>query len=351
MKPPFAWISGCLLLVVVSAVVASQQPQQQPSSPAAGRAIQGVILGTGDRPVSNAEVVAVAFALGLLSPTQVQTGIITGRLLSTDGQPATSTRVSAMAVSDATVANVTNLVSSAITDSAGNYRILDIPAGKYYVIAGPLEAATYYPRGDSINAATVLNVTAGSTVAGIDFQLTITGARLRGQIERLAGQVWQNPQVFLRADLARRFATQSTVVAPDGSFEFLKVGRGAYTLIPSGVGAPATIAAVLLGEADVTMVHLSGSVVVEGGGVPPAFTILFEPVERERVALNMVGVSGGTFRTLLQEGQYRIAWSRLGSNYSVEAITANGMDALASPLKISSQSQPMVLSVKLRIKP
>jgi len=82
-------------------------------------------------------------ALGLFSPGQGQTGIITGRLLSTDGQPVEGVRVSAMAVPDVPVTNAASLMSSAITDSAGSYRLQNIPAGKYYVIAGLLEAPTY----------------------------------------------------------------------------------------------------------------------------------------------------------------------------------------------------------------
>src|SRR5262245_60919686 len=83
-----------------------------------------------------------------ISPS-LQTGTVTGRLLNPDGSPASKIRVSAMAVPESP--NNANdppaLITLTETDTAGQYRLTDVPIGRYYIVAGFVDSPTYYPRG------------------------------------------------------------------------------------------------------------------------------------------------------------------------------------------------------------
>jgi hypothetical protein len=79
----------------------------------------------------------ILFAQRPASPG-LQTGTVTGRLLNSDGSPATRTRVSATPIPDSpgVVADRQTLMTLTETDDRGNYRLADVPVGRYYIVAG-----------------------------------------------------------------------------------------------------------------------------------------------------------------------------------------------------------------------
>jgi protocatechuate 3,4-dioxygenase beta subunit len=88
-------------------------------------------------------VVVVLFASTGLG-AQLSTGTISGQILSREGQPAAGIRVSAMAVPEPgiQVTSATALAGISMTDSAGRYRLENIPPGRYYVVAGLVDFPT-----------------------------------------------------------------------------------------------------------------------------------------------------------------------------------------------------------------
>src|SRR5262245_51404876 len=64
-------------------------------------------------------------------PPQSQAGVVTGQLLNRDGTPAVGVRVAAMAVpeSGVPVPGASTLVGLTQTDSAGRYRLENVPPG------------------------------------------------------------------------------------------------------------------------------------------------------------------------------------------------------------------------------
>ena len=86
---------------------------------------------------------------------QARNGVVTGQITSRDGQSVTGIRISAMAIPEGNVPTTTasTLVSFVLTDSAGRYRLENIPAGRYYIIAGLVELPTYYPGVSSLSGA------------------------------------------------------------------------------------------------------------------------------------------------------------------------------------------------------
>ena len=75
---------------------------------------------------------------------QSRHGSISGRIVTGMGEPVVGVRVAAMTspAPGAQGAHVPSLVSIVRTDSAGRYRLEEVPSGSYLVVAGPLDAPT-----------------------------------------------------------------------------------------------------------------------------------------------------------------------------------------------------------------
>jgi len=214
----------------------------------------------------------MVFAIVLAqSPSQIrqaQTGVMTGQLLSPSGNPAAGVRVSAMSApnpKDPTGGGV--LVSLAETDSAGKFRLENIPPGDYYIHAGLLDAPNYYPGVDSIQAAKAVSIAAGAVVENLDFKVTRSpGVRVSGRVPknlipqpRMAvlqgtgdGGVFRvGGGVSVPGNRALVFGNSGTplpviiaagasgipgyiqpvTIDANGAFEFLRVKPGNYTLV------------------------------------------------------------------------------------------------------------------------
>src|SRR5215831_8338125 len=76
-----------------------------------------------------------------------QGGTITGTLLTEESRPAANVRIAAMAQPEnfTDVSSAASLVSIAETDNLGRFRLENVPAGRYYVVAGRVENPTYFP--------------------------------------------------------------------------------------------------------------------------------------------------------------------------------------------------------------
>jgi hypothetical protein len=101
-----------------------------------------------------------------------ETGVVSGTLKLTSGAPAQGIRVTATEVpKPGDPPTGLKLLSLAATDESGNYRLEDIPPGRYYIAAGRLELPTYYPGTINVGEGTVVVIEAGSRTSKIDFVL------------------------------------------------------------------------------------------------------------------------------------------------------------------------------------
>src|SRR5580765_7476916 len=102
---------------------------------------------------------------------QADTGAITGRVLGMDGLPAAGVRV-ALASPDANGKITSEILTGiTVTDDTGHYRIENIPAGRYGIIAGAVAAPTFYPGTANSTGANLVTVQRGTTVVYLDFSL------------------------------------------------------------------------------------------------------------------------------------------------------------------------------------
>jgi len=164
-------------------------------------------------------------------------GAATGLIRTREGNPASGVRVAAFVVPDPKEpAGGGALVSLTETDSAGHYRLENIPPGNYFIQAGLIDFPTFYPGVAAMTGATNIWITPGALVSGLDFALTRPpGIRITGRIPLTsAGTAVTVRMTGGSAALQPNIAQ----VRPDGSFEFLRVAPGNYTLIVN----PATVA-------------------------------------------------------------------------------------------------------------
>src|SRR6185295_1345833 len=98
-------------------------------------------------------------------------GVITGRLTTAGGAPASGTRVALRPVSDTPPSSDSVQVSISETDAAGRYRLDNVPPGRYLITAGQVGRPTFYPGTLVSDDAAVIAVRASETVNVPDFTL------------------------------------------------------------------------------------------------------------------------------------------------------------------------------------
>jgi hypothetical protein len=109
----------------------------------------------------------------LLLPTTLHAqgngGVVTGQIRLQDGSPAAGIRVGAMSANGGITDAGVFLESLAETDATGLYRLSGITPGRYYIVAGALDAPTYFPGAASTKDARILEIRDGSTVGSVNF--------------------------------------------------------------------------------------------------------------------------------------------------------------------------------------
>jgi TonB family protein len=172
---------------------------------------------------------------------------------------------------------------------------------------------------------------------------------------RVIGPPSQNLSGTQRASL-NGSSSQATSINADGSFTFSNVRPGTYNLtINSGIlSQPISI---VVDDKDitgieavvVTMADVTGTVVVDGGGIRPRITLSFSSFRGGTTTPSAALSSDGSFRAVLREGEYQLTWSALPSGYQLKSITAGSLDLLTNPLKITGgiPVPPIVMTLKV----
>jgi hypothetical protein len=216
-----------------------------------------------------------------------QAGTISGVLRDAAGKPAPGVRVAAVAVaqSPAEQGDGTAMASISQTDAEGNYRLDNVPPGRYYIAAGRLDLPTYYPGTQELNVGVVINVAAGTNTPSIDFALKDTSA---GRAVGSFGGMVVVMQMF------------STLTVPidvrvDGGEKIPLFGSAGFTQMRFEAGGGSTTTALPL---DSPALRITG---------PP-------PLE------------------------YRVTIENLPEGYTIKSMTYGGADLLAGTLQLMAAS-------------
>ena len=148
----------------------------------------------------------------------------------------------------------------AVTDAHGEYRLSEMPPGRYYVQALPMPSATpldknhddgsdlpaFYPSAGTFAEAQPISLAPGQEESGVIIQLREAAVfRVRGALTGSAGTgAVSNVDLLLLpkdttaaiqfgqgyAELLSRSVGGSSAIRPDGTFELRRVERGSYEL-------------------------------------------------------------------------------------------------------------------------
>src|SRR5712692_10600292 len=312
------------------------------------------------------------------------TGVITGRVLDTDGEPVAGASV-ALTPQDAKQAR--GPVVYGQTNDLGEYRLYNVAPGKYLVAAtyepylhgvvtrlarrpGKSGQApppddyvtTYYPSTLDAAQATTVPVSRGSPVHGIEIRLQRASVvRVRGKV--LASGEALSPITILHLSevqngsrLGRRPLT--AMAWPDGTFEFDGVRPGRYLLqCDSGIIDKEGLRGkqrVEVGYEDVEGIQLTlsppqkihGKVVVEGQAtLPSGLHAILVPREEDAThqAGGLASIKGDGVFVLDQvyEGRYDFTLQKFQDapdDFYVRAVQFGDQDALDDGLEVHGQA-------------
>ena len=196
----------------------------------------------------------------------VPQGAIAGKVLDTDNEPMQRVQVSVLKVTVIGGRRRAAITSSATTNDLGDFRIFNLPAGNYLVMAtasggrggpggfggGPprgqvLKMApddyvpTFYPGSIDSTTASLIQLPAGGEITGLSFQLGRSATfRVRGKVTGVAQTADASKRGGMRvsllpadhnAVLMNNGMGLSTSVRADGTFELLNVQPAAYQAV------------------------------------------------------------------------------------------------------------------------
>jgi hypothetical protein len=287
--------------------------------------------------------------------TATGNAVITGRILGLDGKPAVQVRVAAAVVSESS-RKTEELASITLTDVEGRYHLANLPPGRYRIVAGPLNEPTYFPGAADGSGAKVLELTAVSRLADIDFKLT------EPRILKISGGVSRSSVspdarfVLVRLTGPNGVTTTMANTVSSNSdellFEFRQIVPGSYR-VDIQTGAVAGPVDVTVRDKPVTGIHLGAPLVTIQG------TINLEAGYRGRpIPLRFFSTTPGgpevsrvvvtpTFTVGVPLGEFRVSVSEVPTGYELESFTSGQRDLLREPLLVNEASPPQI-DIKLR---
>jgi hypothetical protein len=273
--------------------------------------------------------IVLAFLLLFQRAPYVPEGRLTGHLQNIDGTPAVAVRIAGTAVPKGNGTPDDNLnyfelappVGTTQTDNDGNF-ILDLPPGRYYIMAGVPGQGTYFAGTADLRNSTIVTVVSNELKDDVNFKLL---QRFGG---RLSGSV--------KADMAVLGARTATLtggkledliqvpVKPDGSWDLGIVPPGSYyvTMYPPTSGMP--MYRVTVGEKDVSGVEMtplptqtvSGRIVSKKGPIPVGLL----GFQTEKTYVSATINPDGTFTAQLHADTHEPIFAGLPVGYSVASV-------------------------------
>lgn len=189
----------------------------------------------------------------------VPAGLITGRVRDQNGEPLPSAQVTALLTSYVEGKRTLVPASTVMTNDLGEYRLFNLPPGKYLVSASSGSSlakmarvristmasgeedeglvTTYYPGTSDPSQAQALNVTAGSELRSTDISILQSGIfHIRGHVAGLsASSLKIGGMVMLKSGgshiTALNIEKNAAIDPADGSFDIPGVSSGQYDLI------------------------------------------------------------------------------------------------------------------------
>lgn len=334
--------------------------------------------GEGGKPIELAE----AQRLERVDLTLHRAGIISGRLSDETGEPIAGVTVYAMR--QAYYLGRRRLVPigpGMRTDDTGQYRLIGLEPGEYYVMATSREtwtvkgppshlfgyAVTYFPGAANPSTAQRVQVGSGQEVANTDFALvasrtaTLSGLAMRADGSPAAGGSVSLSQIIMGPMGGSSWSAAGTTVGTDGSWRLEKISPGEYQLSLSiderERGRERTSMQVFVQGADMSGISLtadsgadvSGEVTAENGAALPSATsggtlrVVLDPIGPDRQATPIISGSDigrvgtdGRFTFKAQSGPNLVRVTGLPARWAIRSVEIGGRDYAGSPVDVAA---------------
>jgi hypothetical protein len=279
----------------------------------------------------------LAFLLFFQAAPGAGGAVATGQVRLADGSPVAVVRVAAVPAPPPNITPsdgqnyyaVQTPVRIVLTDDDGRYRLPNLPVGRYFIIAGMIGQATFYPATANIDAAEVVTVAAGVAIDGLDITMrTPPGGRVTGRVTPAAGGAPGERAVLSGLLLGELIETP---VRPDGSFDFGRLSRGEYLVSLSPPPPGLRSIPFRVADADVSSLQfqrpalrtVTGRVVTATGPLPASIVGVST---FESYVSSAIGADG-TFTAQLQPGRHQVELGGLPAGYARSSVRAGSRDA------------------------
>jgi hypothetical protein len=285
-----------------------------------------------------------------------QTGTLSGRVLDGAGRPAAGVRVSAVQESDTSVQS-----SIGQTDNSGQYRLENVPAGRYYIASGFVNSPTYYPGVSGVSAATAVSVTAGADLSGLNFSVGQgLGVSVRGHVsgvENLSEAARKLLTISMdRLNGRASIEVDSAEVDAKGNFEITRVPPGTYSLGILPNVRSVSRQRISVDAKDVEGIRfdapnvIAGKIQLEDGGGLPSWPQMGPQYEKaivypvgycdlDRPFSAVVLKRDGSFGMAIPDGDCSIQFRGMMVGYYVKSITYGTTDLSRGRFKFAPGSQ------------
>ncbi|PYT17238.1 MAG: hypothetical protein DMG59_07915 [Acidobacteria bacterium] len=322
----------------------------------------------------------------------VPTGVITGRILDANGELVTHASLQLIPVKAGSSRREASLYAT--TNDLGEYRLFNVPPGRYYVKASVFEqmnvswqrpasakssvsegyVPTYYPGTLAEDRAMSVLVKPGGVLQGVDFAI------LRARVMRVRGRVAAPGASVILVTLSGNQGVYRDAMADPatGAFEFSGVTPGSYTLSAgTAIGGKPGLEgtrAVEIGDSDMDDVNLvlyppveiQGRIRIEESGrkIPNNLMVVlarrdsrasggasFTPHQTSSVGnLGQVDPDGSFVLQGTHGARYDLMIGSLGmssDNTYIKSATLGGIDVLGDGLEFPAGGLPVTLDIIL----
>ena len=168
---------------------------------------------------------------------QQGTGVLAGRITSLQGDPIAGIRVAALETAYPRM----NIVDQAETDRDGRYRLQNVPAGEYFIVADPFSSPGYFPGTGNRDESRRVTVAAGATNSNLDFAFVRNSGILRAVRTPSPGSVKFSgvfrdtkgaglPNITVSLTNIATHSRLWTVTNATGTFEFPALTSGEFSM-------------------------------------------------------------------------------------------------------------------------
>ncbi len=318
----------------------------------------------------------------------VPLGAISGKVLDEEGEPIQGVAVQVLRTSYATGRRQLISVSSAVSNDRGEYRIYDLPGGRYALLATPRGvplthpvegnalvpevqepmAAIYYPGAPDPASATQLLLAEGGELSDINFSMArIRAVTVRGRIlspvEDFAGSQLQVVLAHIEGKAAS-FINRVTAAVDKatGRFEFRGVAPGPYWLVASQLYGKYSLSGRIPVDVSGTATQenlsvpltpgfdITGTVEMEGSPrALPRVTVRLTPSEGLALGhhpVSTTGANGAIRLSGVTPGIWGINIDSLPEGVWIKSITFGATDVTTGELNVPA-AQPGLLRIVL----